>query len=322
MKKTKLVIALCMAIVLSAITLTACYPSNPTKMSKLVGTFQLTSFTRSYTDEKVDDQQVTHDMLAERGIEVYLVVKSDGTGYYIYKDNDHAAGARIVKITYSYDEDDSALVSSIVYNVGIGEYGDGSPMIGREHLGVNFKRRRKQLSYTMPAVFGRKYSQSVVYKQVSSDTTLAYAQKQLGVTLQVAPYEVAGLDGWHYYSYEVDENTPYIYYFMDVHMAAGTADIYYALKEDGVPRELKGQAVTYTLPTEPNDKIEISIAGKTYRAYYNVITVPTSLEMPQEDSWTIYLNSNSRATAFDSEAEIAAIVERYQAYVAEGQGEE
>ena len=183
--KTKWVAAvLVLTMALGALGLTACYPSKPGTMRDLTGTYQLSAYTRSYDGETDQEgQTVAHDLIEERGVKAYLVVNGDGTGLYVYQDNNTAPSARLVHIQYTYDEDDASLVKEIVYTNGTSDSGDGYPGKGTEKLGLNFKRKTKDLTYTMPAVFGRKYSQTVRYTKVADAVDLGYVNAQLGVQL-------------------------------------------------------------------------------------------------------------------------------------------
>lgn len=317
-KKVLFLAAISMVAVLLMGVLAACYPSNPASLSKIAGTYELSSYTRSNSEEKDPETEasISHNLIEEKGVVAYLVVNTDGTGYYIYKDNTHELSARMVRITYNYDDEKPSLVENIRYTYGESNSGDGGPNRGHETLGVNFKRRTKNLSYSMPAVFGRKYSQSVTYKQVSTDTTLDYVQKKLGTSFAVAPFDVAGLDGWHYYSAPYDETYPYIYYYIDLRMADRTADVYYALKADKQPHVQRNLAVTYNIPEDVTANITLTVGDKTY--YANNIQfdlVPTGIwQTATEEQPELWYNRSARA-GFDGQAAMAEDLRVYEEYL-------
>ena len=59
-------------LILSAAVLSGCYVVKSGKMYKIEGTYQLTSYSGK------------SDYIAERGMTLYIVIRSDGTGYYAY----------------------------------------------------------------------------------------------------------------------------------------------------------------------------------------------------------------------------------------------
>ena len=230
MKKTALLLTIILVAALMASMLSACYVSRPAALKKVVGTYELTSFTQTYPAENEESEAKTVDMIKEKEIKAYLVLASDGTGYYVYKDKDTELTTHKLNITYSYDEDDTSKVKEIYYTDGSDTSGDGAPNKGHERLGVYFKWTTKKLTYTMPAVLGRKYSQSVRYDKVDKATDLSYASKKMGATLVAPNYEVAQLDGILAYEGIYDSASPYIYYYIDYHPERSQASVYYALK--------------------------------------------------------------------------------------------
>lgn len=297
MKKTISVLLIIAVIATFLLSLTACYVSKPDTMEHLVGTYHLAFYTRKPKDAPAETEPT--DMIKEKGITAYLVVKSDGNGYFVYKDNDTPVYAKSVKIDFTFDSEDAERVKEIRYTDGLTDKGDGYPGKGRETLGLNFGKKDKKLTYTMPAVFGRDFSQTVRYEKVSDATDLSYASAKTGSSLKAADYELNGL-GVLYEGYYADE-FPYVYYLYDIHTVDKKADLYYALKEDEVPHVERDLAVSWahTEPTAENNfaSLTVTIGDKTYQRSYPLMgnylyaNVPATETTPQ---MYISLNGDTR----------------------------
>ena len=120
MKRIAIVVAMVMVAALCMAAFTSCYVSKPAALKNVVGTYRLTTYTHTYSVEQegADEKtQEVHNLLEERSIEAYLVVRDDGTGYYVYREGDETT-ARSVKITYQYDDEKPSLVKEISYTTG------------------------------------------------------------------------------------------------------------------------------------------------------------------------------------------------------------
>ena len=75
---TKRILSLVTVIVLlfSVTQITGCYVVKSGKMKKIVGTYELTSYSAG------------ENKLETKGIKLFMVINSDGTGYYAYSDNE------------------------------------------------------------------------------------------------------------------------------------------------------------------------------------------------------------------------------------------
>ena len=128
MKKIVICLAAVIVTVMMVFALTACYNSaHPASMSELVGTYELETYkigvpkTEEEMSEKASEDESNFnytDKIAEKSIKCYLVVKKDGTGYYVYQDNDTPAYAKAVKITYTPDDEESEKITKIKYSYG------------------------------------------------------------------------------------------------------------------------------------------------------------------------------------------------------------
>lgn len=284
MRKTLIV---CLAVIIGValmLSLTACYISNPGKMSQLAGTYELSVYkigtpkTEAELSQKQSEDESNYnytDKILQKEIICYLVVKDDGTGYYVYGDKDTPLTAKNVKIYYQYDSDEADKVKEIRYTVGIAHSGDDYPGCGEEPLGVNIKSKTLNYylgTYTLGKL-SRKYTQSVTYKKVDKATDLSYVEKKLNKKFSVAAFETNGLTGLFNMDIAYMEGPEYIYYGIDLDLGKGTADVYYALKSDETPREIKGLTASYVVG-EPQEygqvAMTITVGEDVYEATYFV----------------------------------------------------
>ena len=263
MKKILLYV-ICIAIVLTTLFgLTACYTSKPDTEENLVGTYKLTYFTSKPKDAGQDVEPT--NMIKEKGVSAYMIIKDDGTGYYAYKDNDKS-WVRSIRLTYTYDEDDSSKVKELRYTDGMGAKDtDRYPGTGKEVLGVTFIKKEKKLHYNQPAMLSVKQSTVVTYEKVNSDTNVSYITSKLNIIANGAPFELSGLSTVVMSGY--GDSYPYIYYILSFN-AAGKVDEYYQLKT-GEPVVNSGLNVEVVAPTGTDNTIAIKIGEKTYTRPYS-----------------------------------------------------
>ena len=316
--KKLLSLVLTAALCLTAVfVLTACYASKPVLMEDLVGTYQLTKFTRTGTGENAE----THDLIAEKGIVAYLVVGADGKGYYVYKDNDVELYVKEVRIEYDYATEDvteeyvddqgntqtrivetktTDLIDEIRYYTG-----DGSathPGGGHENLGVN----GAILNFYYAAIFQRKESQSVEYKKVDKAVDLSYVQGKLGQLPAATAYEVQRMGGWH----TVDESydsSEILYRAYNVDLATMTATYYYATKQDKIMQQSQ-VALTYSL-SDDGTTLNVNLGDEQYTAYYNYQNVPSSFSRTSE---AVSFFFDRQAGPFDLTQWASNVVEAYE----------
>ena len=226
MKKIVICVAAAVVAVMMALSLTACYNSaHPASMSQLVGTYELETYKigTPKTEEELSKKQSEDesnfnytDKIQEKNITCYLVVKDDGTGYYVYGDKDTALYAKEVKIFYSYNEEEKDKVKEIKYTAGTPHNGDDYPGCGEEPLGVNAKTKTLNYylgTYDAGKVFGsRKYTQQVTYKKVSDKTDLSYVAGKVNKNLATAPFVLNGLNGFSTSNNPWFVSKDYIYY--------------------------------------------------------------------------------------------------------------
>ncbi len=264
MKKI-IVLLLCAAVIVClCASFAGCYISKPDTMEHLVGTYRLESYTRTPKNSDSETETQSIDMIKDKGITAYLIVKSDGTGYYAYKDDSTPAYARSINIEYTYDGEKSDSVEKIRYDDGYDHTGDGYPGKGYEVLGLNFTKREKKLSFTMPAVFKRDYSQSVRYEKVSDTTDLSYVSEKMGGNLKATEFGLNGLSTLSAY-----DKTDCVYFIYDIRATEKKADLYYALKSDEVPHVERDLTVSWKKEKNQDniDVIHVTIGDITYTRY-------------------------------------------------------
>ena len=235
----------------------------PDTEENLAGTYKLTYFTSKPKDAGQDVEPT--DMIKEKGVSAYMIIKDDGTGYYAYKDNDKS-WVRSIRLTYTYDEDDSSKVKELRYTDGMGAKDtERYPGTGKEVLGVTFTKKEKKLHYNQPAILSVKQSTVVTYEKVNSDTNVSYIMSKLNIIANVAPFELSGLSTVVMSGY--GDSYPYIYYILSFN-AAGKVDEYYQLKT-GEPVVNSGLNVEVVAPTGTDNTIAIKIGEKTYTRPYS-----------------------------------------------------
>lgn len=320
-KRIAILIAVVMLATVCLAALTACYQSRPAKLSKVVGTYELKSYTRTYPAKEGEETGETVDLIATNQIKAYLVVTSDGKGYYVYEDKDTPVRCYQCKINVSMDDEQPDKVKEISYTYAAETTGDAIPGSGHETLGVYFKYRTKKLSYNMPAIFGRKYSRSVRYEKVSNETGLNYVNREFGTTFAPADYEVALLDGVLVYNGAYDAASPYVYYVVDYYPERAKCNVYYALKSDRQAHADVDLTATPMMTAHSDDydtgayadKVTVTFGNLPFDApYYG--TPVTSLTYHGE-GYEMWLSRNSRAT-FDVQAFISDANTQYDQYLA------
>ncbi|MBO4535329.1 MAG: hypothetical protein J5755_05275, partial [Clostridia bacterium] len=117
---------------------------------------------------------------------------------------------------------------------------------------------------------------------------LSYVESKLQVRLNIPRMEIGGLDGWQVFE-GYGENDRYLYYYLDLNVAQGSATVYYALREDGVDHS-ESRTVTFDVPQDTNQPISIHVGSDVFYAYNYVTTIPSTIwhqdEMGLQDMWS------------------------------------
>lgn len=163
--KVILTLVLALSVLLS---LCGCYVVKSGKMSKVEGTYLLTYYSAG------------EDMLAKDGITLYIVIESDGSGYYAYSDNDTEAYYSEMSCRFTQDTEKSGYYSYV--ELQFEENGDW------HKLGVNSRWRDRKLNSSVPKYKGSilngtleiDYYTSVTFERVSGKTDMSYIENKLG----------------------------------------------------------------------------------------------------------------------------------------------
>ncbi len=176
MKKFRsIVVAVCLFL---CVTFGAgCYVTNAQPMKKIKGTYKLTQY--KTTDKRYDenDSVVTTvvDKIVEEGMEVYLVVTGESTGYYAYKDKETEAYAQEVELYYEASPEDTSEYTFVGYRVNT--YSDF------DKFGVTKNRLNKSVPSICMKIKDRPMYQQGYdkdWEKVSDAIDLSYVSAQLG----------------------------------------------------------------------------------------------------------------------------------------------
>lgn len=249
------------ALVAVTLSLVSCYASKPGTLKQLVGTYELTKYTLSNSNESTDNPDA-NDQIKQEGIVAYLVIKDDGTGYYAYKSDKVALKVEAIKIKYVYDEEETNKVKEISFTNGQETSSKDIPGCGYETLGLYFKLFKKTLNQSHPAVFGKKTSTSVTYTKVSSKSDLSYVEKKMGKLPEVLAFELNGLAGNYALSY--DNQNLYEYYIISLDTQTMKATVNYRLRTSTQNVKVENQAFTVEYKTgETENYLEIKVGEYT-----------------------------------------------------------
>ncbi len=261
MKKVLLSLMTALFVALCGLSAYGCTMSQPGLMKKLKGTYRLTKFSRNYTNE---DEQL--DILARDKIKAYLVIDGTEFGYMVYSDESSPLSSRQVRTTYIYDGD-TEKISQVVYEAEKTE----KALFGEERLG--FMSRAEELNRSTPHLvwenraFKIDYNDSVVWEKVNKATDLSFVQKELGQTLNTAPYPLLPFHGaFKMVDYDLVQYG-YLYSFIRIDVFTQKAEAYYALSSDKKPVHETNLSVTYAAHQgNPASAETVTIGNRTFFA--------------------------------------------------------
>ena len=220
-------IAVMLVLLFSVTSLSGCYVISSAKMKYVEGTYSLTSYTAE------------QNLLENNGITMLMVIRSDGTGYYAYGDNDTPMHISELKCRFIRDTENDAKYSY----VEIDFLADG----GYQKFGVN--SHSKTLSISTPRYsgnifegdFGIDYYVSATFTRQSADKDLSYIEKTVG-SHDVIPHGLIRASGTYGYSLTMkdaftsisddDAKVPFVYLFIEFDVAKESLTAYYMLKSD------------------------------------------------------------------------------------------
>ena len=238
---------LVLTLILSLSTLlSGCYAVKSGKMDKIEGTYKLTGYSGKT------------DYLTERGIELYVVIRSDGTGYYAYKSNDVEPYISEIRCSFTADPDDSGKYEYVSIN-----FGNGNDAIKLAIVAAGLFEISTNLNSQTPVWGGNliegtahiAYYTDVDFTRVSKATDLSHVNSEFG-NYNVVPYGAMGYDGTYELlnttnsantpiDAEIPEN-PFIYCYFDMDVVAQKGKMWYMLKSDKVARTVDFSAAITT----------------------------------------------------------------------------
>ena len=214
-------------------------------MSKLKGTYKLTSYTYTPKHERKEGYTAkTRDYIndAEYKYEDYLIITGTGQGFYAHKDASGESYVKEITLRYEYSQDDSSKIEYVIFNDSITVNADDG---GVNRLGVS----KKQLNYTKAAFDYnelitkkpmRSESISVRWEKVDNATNLSFVNRQLS-NMKYYKYDAFCVRGIYEISSVVDLSTNDIllqdercFIVVDTANGVTTADSYFRLSDGEV----------------------------------------------------------------------------------------
>lgn len=231
---------LVLTLILSLSTLlSGCYVVKSGKMDKIEGTYKLTGYSGDT------------DYISERGIELYVVIRSDGTGYYAYKSNDTEPHISEIRCSFTADPEESGKYEYVSI-----EFGNGNEPIKLAVVAAGLFEISTNLNSQTPVWAGNlfegtahiAYYIDVDFTRVSKATDLSHVHSEFG-NYNVVPYRAMGYDGAYELlnttnsantpiDAEIPEN-PFIYCYFDMDVVAQKGKMWYMLKSDEVARTIE-----------------------------------------------------------------------------------
>ncbi len=235
-KKILTSVMLACVLLFSLLQLCSCYMVKSGKMRSVEGTYELTGYS---TDK---------NEIVQNGIRLFIVIISDGTGYYAYEDNDTPLYVSELRCRFTSDTEKSGYYSYVDLNFTGGND-------DWHTFGINSRLRNKNLNSYKPkyegnifeGTYGVKYYIDVDFTRVSSKTDLSYVERIFGKQ-EVKPYKFKQFSGVYFYSGATSENnsfdsaaypSPYVYYYMNVDLYSNKGEVWYMLKSDEIQKNEK-----------------------------------------------------------------------------------
>lgn len=228
-------VLLALLLTLSLLAFTGCYTVKSGKMRSVEGTYELTNYSA-----KVNE-------IEENGVKLYVVIRSDGTGYYAYTDNDTPLYFAELRCRFTADPEKSGYYSYVELNFT-------GKSDGWEKLAINARWNKKNLNSNTPrykgnifdGTYGIDYYVDVDFTRISRSTNVLHLAENLGVYQpDIMPYGSISFGG--VYSYdgvktEIGEpfyssyTDPFVYFYMNVDLYNSVAEAWYMLKSDMKPQ--------------------------------------------------------------------------------------
>ena len=166
---TKRILSLTIVLILIfsvATVFTGCYVIKSEKMSKIEGTYELTSYSGQ------------EDYLSERGMKLYIVIRSNGTGYYAYKDANTDPHISELTCSFETDPEKSGKYSYVHLDFGNGESPTKLGVQAAGFFEISTRLGATTLKWKNVSDLSQgTYSVSVGFTRVSKATDLSYVNE-------------------------------------------------------------------------------------------------------------------------------------------------
>lgn len=305
--------ALFALIAVSLLTLAGCYSVKSGKMKNVEGTYELTGYSTDVNE------------IEENGIKLYVVIKSNGEGYYAYTDNDTPLYFAELKCRFTQDPEKSGYYSYVELNF-TGKFDDW------EKLGINAGWREKNLNSNLPKYSGSilngtysvDYYVNVDFTRVSRKTDLSYLESKLGKH-ELRSYGTVSFDGVYAYSgaktdnyvtYDVED--PFVYTYLNLDLYNGKGEAWYMLKSDGERQNVKFDArLAYEEGVWVMYLGSVRAAFDNNAPFYGAMKVPAKLLAEGEEldgyyCYTLYTGMSAEEIASEIEMKILSYEESKQ----------
>ena len=302
-----------------AFTFTACgtmYTSKAGTLEDMAGTYKLTQ----YIQKDEEGQEI--DRITQLEVKAYMVVGTNGSGYYVYEDKNTPMWYDSTTIEYNREEEGSELYKSMRMTTGKGlvTIDKQKPGCGYEPV-MGFDVTTMTFNYTIPDYrpsqkwIRPSYYTNVLYTKVSDATDLSFVATEMEASFAAIPrYELKNLDGALIFhagmvntsiaDVENPEYGKYKYYVVDFDAVSEKADIYYELVEGTAGPQVEENVslnITLVQPTADNyyqHQVIIEFFGKEYNSTLTTYQGPVTYlnydvyTEPDADgtSWNIYSN--------------------------------
>jgi hypothetical protein len=287
MKRFAIAVTLILVLLLSS----GCYTVNAVKLKDVVGTYKITSYTSDGTD-----------LIAKKGMEAYLVINSSGKSYYVYRDAKTELYVREIQLRLVQDTENPSKYAYVEYKL--------DHRSDYEKLAINKEiLNAHSFHYDWRNGSLYQYQDYITFEKVNRATDLSYVKKCLGSLPNVLEYGYGLYDGVYSYQYasltESWFDEPFVYLFIDLKVAASTADVYYMLKSDEIERVEtnlpvtinKGFETTVTIG-EKQMRLETYLSGVSNEASMHISGVVTHEENEYSVSYVLTVH---RREGFDIE---------------------
>ncbi len=200
--------------------LTACYHVNSGSLSDIEGTYRLTGYLGK------------EDLKEARGIELSIVIRSDGTGYYAYKSNDTDAYISPIKCEFEADEENPGKYSYVTLTF--------SKDSTKHRLAIDAKNKNlnSQTAVWKGSLFDGNltidYYIDVDFTKISKDTDLTSLKKDFG-DIPFYPFGSLDFGGIYKLGYLKSGGTGsdnFVYYYVRFDPQKSLGEAWYMLKED------------------------------------------------------------------------------------------